>query len=201
MTSVEEIVRRLEDLEKRAVAAEEMRLAAERERDEYRTLYLETMERCRKLELGLLSSKSERRPDDGSQLSLDVLSLVLNERQQAQLADALAEANAEQDVKGHTRRKPTGRIPPPEHLPRVEIQVLPPEVEKLGLDAFDRIGEDVAEVMSVDPLPSSLRALFARSSCAKIASAIPRPMSSSPRLPIFPSHADSPVPECLPRQS
>ena len=151
MTSVEEIVRRLEDLEKRAVAAEEMRLAAERERDEYRTLYLETMERCRKLELGLLSSKSERRPDDGSQLSLDVLSLVLNERQQAQLADALAEANAEQDVKGHTRRKPTGRIPPPEHLPRVEIQVLPPEVEKLGLDAFERIGEDVAEVIERRP--------------------------------------------------
>lgn len=158
MTSVEEIVRRLEDLEKRAVAADEMRkaaeelrLAAERERDEYRTLYLETMERCRKLELGLLSSKSERRPAEGSQLSLDVLSLVLNERQQAQLPDALAEANAEQEVKGHTRRKPTGRTPPPEHLPRVEIQVLPPEVEKLGTDAFDRIGEDVAEVLERRP--------------------------------------------------
>jgi hypothetical protein len=36
---------------------------AQRERDEYRTLYLETMERCRKLELGVLVSKSEHLPD------------------------------------------------------------------------------------------------------------------------------------------
>jgi hypothetical protein len=84
VASVEEIVHRLEELEKRVVTVEEMRVAAERDRDEYRTLYLETMERCRKLELGLLSSKSERLPDGGAQLSLDVLSLVLNERQQAQ---------------------------------------------------------------------------------------------------------------------
>jgi hypothetical protein len=39
VTSVEEIVRRLEELEQRVVTVEE-------ERDEYRTLYLETMERC-----------------------------------------------------------------------------------------------------------------------------------------------------------
>jgi hypothetical protein len=48
--SVEEIAQRLEALEKKAAIAE-------RERDEYRALYLETMERCRKLELGILASK------------------------------------------------------------------------------------------------------------------------------------------------
>jgi transposase len=144
VTSFEEIAQRLDALEKRVATTEQ-------QRDEYRTLYLEAMERCRKLELGLLASKSERRPDDGAQLSLDVLSLVLNERQQAQLADAFAEANAEQDVKGHTRRKPTGRKPLPEHLPRVEIKVLPPEVEKEGLDAFVRIGEDVSETIERRP--------------------------------------------------
>ena len=112
------------------------------------------MERCRKLELGILASKSEHLPDGGAQLSLDVLSMVLGDRQRAELEAALAAANAEQEVKAHTRRKPTGRKPLPEHLPRVEIQVLPPEVEKKGLDAFERIGEDVSE--TVERRPASL---------------------------------------------
>ena len=47
MTSLEEIAQRLGALEKRVAVAES-------ERDEYRALYLQTMERCRKLELGLL---------------------------------------------------------------------------------------------------------------------------------------------------
>jgi len=65
---VAQIAQRLEELEKRMVAVE-------RGRDEYRALYHETMERCRKLELGLLSSKSGRLPD-GAQLSLDGLAMV-----------------------------------------------------------------------------------------------------------------------------
>lgn len=139
-----EIVKRLDELEKRFSVAE-------RERDEYRALYLETMERCRKLELGILASKSEHLPKNEAQLSLGVLSLVLGERQLADLDAALEAANAEQEVKGHTRRKPTGRKPLPEHLPRVEIQVLPPEVEKEGLDAFERIGEDISETIERRP--------------------------------------------------
>ncbi len=147
MTDVTEILQRLDALEKRSATAE-------RERDEYRALYLETMERCRKLELGLLASKSERLPGDGSQLSLDVLTMVLNERQQAQLDEALKAAAADQEVKAHKRRSPTGRKPLPEHLPRVVIEVLPPEVEKKGLDAFERIGEDVCE--TIERRPASL---------------------------------------------
>ncbi len=147
MSDVAEIVQRLDELEKRFATAE-------RERDEYRALYLETMERCRKLELGILSSKSEHLPENQAQLSLGVLSMMLGERQLADLDAALEAANADQEVKGHTRRKPTGRKPLPEHLPRVVIQVLPPEVEKEGLDAFERIGEDVSE--TIERRPASL---------------------------------------------
>jgi hypothetical protein len=93
VTDVAEILQRLNDLEQRFASTE-------RERDEYRALYLETMERCRKLELGLLASKSERLPDDGSQLSLDVLTMVLTERQRAQLDEALKAAAAESRGKG-----------------------------------------------------------------------------------------------------
>jgi transposase len=143
VTIIEQIAQRLEQLEKDFAIAQ-------RERDDYRALYVETMERCRKLELGLLASKSEHLPDNGAQLSLDVLTLVLDDRQRAELEAALAAAD-EQEVKAHTRKKPTGRKPLPEYLPRVEIVVLPPEVEKKGLAAFERIGEDVCETIERRP--------------------------------------------------
>ena len=66
VTSLEQIAARLDELEKRVATAE-------RERDEYRALYIQMMERCRKLERGLLASKSEHLPENGAQLSLDVL--------------------------------------------------------------------------------------------------------------------------------
>ena len=56
-------------------------------------------------------------------------------------------------VETHERKKPTGRKPLPEHLPRVQVEILPPEVQRQGLDAFDRLGEDVSEV--VEHRPSS----------------------------------------------
>jgi transposase len=147
VTDVAQITQRLDELAKRVATAE-------REREEYRALYLQTMERCRKLELGILASKSEHLPENDGQLSLDVLSMKLGERKAAELDAARAIANAEQEIKAHTRRKPTGRKPLPEHLPRVEILVLPPEVQRKGLDAFERIGEDVCE--TVERRPASL---------------------------------------------
>ena len=102
MSDVAEIEQRLDELEKRFAAAERERETAARERDEYRTLYLETMERCRKLELGILASKSEHLPDNDAQLSLGVLSMMLSERQATDLDVALAAANAEQEIKAHT---------------------------------------------------------------------------------------------------
>jgi hypothetical protein len=73
VTDAAQILQRLDELEKRVATAE-------REREEYRALYLQTMERCRKLELGILGSKSEHLPENTAQLSLGVLSMVLGER-------------------------------------------------------------------------------------------------------------------------
>lgn len=151
MTSVDEILRRLEGLESRLATTEKNLATAERARDEYRQLYLETMERCRKLEVGIVSSKSEKLADSDAQLSLGVLAMVLGEREQAALDAALAAANADQKIPEHTRRKPTGRKPLPEHLPRVDIVVVPPEVEQQGLAAFERIGEDICETIERRP--------------------------------------------------
>ncbi|WAS90651.1 AMP-binding protein [Nannocystis punicea] len=48
-------------------------------------------------------------------------------------------------------RRPTGRRKLPEHLPRVDIEELPPEVQQEGLAAFKRIGEEVSEVIERRP--------------------------------------------------
>jgi transposase len=52
------------------------------------------------------------------------------------------------------KRRATGRRAITSLLPRVEIEVLPPEVQREGLDAFERIGEEVSEV--VEHRPASL---------------------------------------------
>jgi hypothetical protein len=49
----------------------------ESERDQFRALYIQVMERCRVLELGLVSSKSDRLHGDDSQLSLSMLEMML----------------------------------------------------------------------------------------------------------------------------
>ena len=121
------------------------------EREHYRDLYLGMLERCRKLELGLIGQKSERLPANEAQLSMAVLATLLGER-----AGAVEQAVApdEQKVREHTRPKPTGRKPLPENLPRIEIEILPEEVERQGRDAFETIGEDVTE--TVERRPGSL---------------------------------------------
>jgi transposase len=42
----------------------------------------------------------------------------------------------------------------PENLPRIEVEIVPEEVRRLGLDAFERIGEEVCEL--VERRPSSM---------------------------------------------
>ena len=130
-----------------ALRADVARLAAEREH--YRDLYLQMLEQCRKLELGLLGQKSERLGDSDAQLTMGVLATLLGER------PALDEAPpATQPVREHERHKPTGRKPLPEQLPRVDVEVLPDDVQHEGLDAFERIGQDVSE--TVERRPASL---------------------------------------------
>jgi len=148
-----EITRRLEDLEKlvATLRAEHTTLQAdhatlERQRDEYHRLYLETMERCRMLERGILASKSERHEASDQQLALSVLGMMLSDRERRDVEEALKKAETV-SVPEHTRQKPTGRKPIPDDLPRIDVEILPPEVQREGLDAFERIGEEVSETI------------------------------------------------------
>ena len=118
------------------------------ERDHYRDLYQQAIERCRKLELGILGQKSERLVGDNAQLTMAVLQTLLGQ-------NTVPPPPVEKEtVREHTRAKPTGRKPLPENLPRVELEVLPDDVQRAGLDAFERIGEDVSE--SVEHRPGSM---------------------------------------------
>ena len=151
VADLEALVRRLDELERSHGELKESLAAAEQARDAYHELYLEMMQRCRKLERGLLGKSAERVAGDGSQLSLDVIGMMLGEREAAAIETLEAEAKT---VREHKRRKPTGRKPIPDELPRVEIEVLPDEVQREGLDAFERIGQEVTEV--VERRPASL---------------------------------------------
>lgn len=113
------------------------------ERDGYKTQYLALLEAYRKLELGVVGQKRERFISNQAQA---VFQLVLDSLKPPASATANTEAQGTR-VEAHTRAKPTGKQPLPEELPRVEVTVLPPEVERLGLDAFTRIGEDVKETI------------------------------------------------------
>jgi transposase len=118
------------------------------ERAQYRELYLKMLEQCRKLELGILGQKSEKLSGNEAQLTMAVLATMLGK-------NGIEPAPvAKQTVREHTREKPTGRKPLPENLPRVDIEVLPEEVQLKGLDAFERIGEDVSQ--TVERRPGSL---------------------------------------------
>jgi transposase len=119
----------------------------EHERDEYKKLTLLLQEQVERLKRGLLGQKAERLPKNDAQLSLAILNLALG-------GDALASPPAapepEQTVPAHTRRKPV-RKPLPDTLPRVAIEILPPEVQREGLDAFELVGTDTREVLERRP--------------------------------------------------
>lgn len=126
--------------------AEAARKHAETERDEYKRLYVSMLEHVRKLEAGLVGQKSERHVPSSEQLTMDVVSTLVGEA-----TNEAATPAPTTTVERHERAKPTGRKPLPEKLPRVVIEVLPPDVQRQGLDAFDRIGEDTCEVIEKRP--------------------------------------------------
>lgn len=115
----------------------------ERERDEYRTLYLLAREEIEQLKRGLLGQKAHRAPKDDSQLALFLLELALG-------VEGGGDDGRRQRVPEHERRKPV-RKPLPEHLPRVRVELVPPEVEREGLDAFEQIGSETREVIERRP--------------------------------------------------
>jgi transposase len=135
------------DLLARIPELEARQAHVERERDEYRKLYLLAREEIAQLKRGLIGQKAQRVPENDAQLSLAILELLLGEEQPTD------PATSTQVVSTHTRQKPV-RKPFPEHLPRVSVEVVPPEVEREGLDAFTVIGVDKREV--IERRPASL---------------------------------------------
>jgi transposase len=122
------------------------------ERDEYRKLYLQSLELCRKLERGIVGPKGEKLSPGDGQLTMSLLHMMLDGGAARTTAPAEPPLPVDQtQVGAHTRAKPTGRKPLPEKLPRVDIEVLPPEVQQKGTDAFARIGEDVTETLERRP--------------------------------------------------
>jgi transposase len=114
------------------------------ERDQYKKLYLDMLELCRKLERGLLGQKREKLSDTDEQLTLSILGMLLGK----DTPNAAAPPPSPPDDQAPARRKqPTGRKPLPKELPRVDFEFVPLEVQKAGLDAYERIGEDVSEVI------------------------------------------------------
>ena len=109
------------------------------ERDEYAQLARLLREELERVKRGLMGPSRERFVADG-QLSLAVLATALEASTQA------APPNEEPAVvvPSHKRKKPTGRCIP-ENLPQVDIETVPEDVQRAGLDAFVRIGEDVTQ--------------------------------------------------------
>jgi transposase len=137
---IADLLARIPELEARV-------LHLEQERDEYRMLYLLAREEIAQLKRGLVGQKAQRVPENGAQLSLAILELLLGEEH------PVASTTSTQMVSTHSRQKPV-RKPFPEHLPRVRVEVLPPEVEREGLDAFTVIGVETREV--IERRPASL---------------------------------------------
>jgi transposase len=119
----------------------------EHERDEYRKLYLLLREENERLKRGLVGQKAERLPLNDAQLSLAMLGLMLGN---GESPAGPPKDETEQEIPAHTRRVPKRRTLPAE-WPRVTIELIPPEVEREGLDAFEMIGEERRGVLERRP--------------------------------------------------
>lgn len=136
------------ELASRVTALESAREQLAKERDEYKHAYVVLLEAYRKLEAGLAGQKRERFVGADEQVTMSLLSMLTSDGAAADAkAPDLEPKEAVQHVEAHDRRKPTGRKPLPAHLPRIEVEVLPLEVQRAGLDAFERIGQDVSETV------------------------------------------------------
>jgi transposase len=133
------------DLAERLASVTTERDSFKTERDAFKRLYLEALAQCRKLEQGIVGRGRERDLGDPNQVTMSLLGLMTGGAV-VPAATAAAESDT-QTVAAHQRAKPTGRKPLPENLPRVEIELLPPEVQARGTDAFEKIGEEVTETV------------------------------------------------------
>ena len=125
-------------------------LSITRSRDEYRKLYLSALEQIRKLELGILGQKAERISGTDGQLTLAILETLLgSDRDEPAKAPDDEEEQEEKEPK--PRKGTPRRTRPPAELPRVQIEIIPPEVQRKGLDAYVRISEEVVESLENRP--------------------------------------------------
>lgn len=173
MSEIELLRHELESTRGELLALQEALEKATSDREQYRALYMQLLERCRLLERGIVAGqKAERfQGGDEAQLSMRILEMLLKpdeaeadakDDDEESLEEALTEAlQGEGDddepkpaEKGAPRRPRRGRRKLPQSLPRVEIEVLPPEVLQEGLENFRRIGEVVSE--TVERRPGSL---------------------------------------------
>jgi transposase len=121
---------------------------AQRERDEYKKLAAHLREENERLKRGLLGKKAEKLPQNDAQLSLAILGLMLSGSEEP--APPPAEQEETRVVAEHTRKVPKRRGPS-DDWPRVYIELVPPEVEREGLDAFDVIGQESRGVLERRP--------------------------------------------------
>jgi transposase len=176
-------------LEARLATAEqgfEERLAkVEHERDEYKKLAGLLQEQVERLKRGLLGQKAERLPKNDAQLSLAILNLALGGN--AASTAAPPSDPAVQTVPEHQRRKPV-RKPFPDDLPRVDVEILPPEVQLEGIENFVLVGENSREVMERRPASTVIVTLrykkFLRKGRDRAAEATEMLMAPAVELPI-----------------
>jgi hypothetical protein len=90
------------------VAANE-RIAVER--DGYKKLYPETLALCRKLERGILGQKREKLSPGDAQITMSLLDDAAEPG--AGMGTAQPSTTTSEEVRAHSRRKPTGRKPIP----------------------------------------------------------------------------------------
>jgi transposase len=131
-----------------AIAHAEALQKAQRERDEYKKLYTHLREENERLKRGLLGKKAEKLPQNDAQLSLAILGLLLGGGEEPPPPPAHEEST--QVIPEHTRKVPKRRGPS-DDWPRVYIELIPPEVEREGLDAFDIIGQETRGVLERRP--------------------------------------------------
>lgn len=173
--SREELLQRCAELE-----ASQDRLT--QERDEYKKLYVTVREAYELAKIGILEQKAERLPKNDAQLSLAIVAMALGSAEavtaeESAVEEAASESDGEEQTKTvaeHTRKK-RGRAPLPEHLPRITVELLPPEVEREGLNGFELIGTEEREVLERRPASHVVVRLVRKKFVRK-----PRPAEPSP---------------------
>jgi transposase len=114
----------------------------------------------------LFGKKSERVDPRQLQLALEQLA-----NEPGPVSEPVEMDSGETPVRGHTRRRPTGRRPLPAHLPRRRVEVDVPEADKACACGHVkiRIGESVAEKLEYEParfvVVETVRAKYACPHC------------------------------------